>query len=330
MNAAIVGAGILGRLLAWQLMQRDFKVTLFDGNPSNNCSAAAGGMLSPYAEIECGGGLEIYKLGMQSLTLWPKILATLGENNILEETGSIILAHGRDSVDLEYFIQRLKTKLKHIDWQQLDKKELNSLEPDLDFNKSYFFPKEAHLNVALLMKTLSQKISTIKQENVRKIKANQVITDKEERFDWVFDCRGLGAKNDIKHLRGVRGELIYLKAPMVNISRPVRLMHPRYRLYIVPKPENHYIIGATEIESDDDSEISMQSALELLTAAASVHKGFLEARIVKTVTSCRPTMPDHLPYIEISDGLVRINGLYRHGFLIAPALIENILDKMPH
>jgi glycine oxidase len=36
----------------------------------------------------------------------------------------------------------------------------------------------------------------------------------------------------------------------------------------------------------------------------------------------RPAYPDNLPRIVIDRNLIAVNGLYRHGFLLAPALAE--------
>ena len=150
---------------------------------------------------------------------------------------------------------------------------------------------------------------------------------KVERFDWVYDARGLGANAQVQDLRGVRGEVFWLDAPEVKISRPTRMLHPRYKIYIVPRPDNRYIIGATEIESEDKSPMSVRSSLELLSAVYSMHTGFAEARIVKTATNCRPALRDNLPSIEQGSKLTRINGLYRHGYLLAPAVVEQALNE---
>jgi glycine oxidase len=113
----------------------------------------------------------------------------------------------------------------------------------------------------------------------------------------------------------------------VDLCRPVRLVHPRYPLYIAPKENNVFVVGATEIESDDMSPMSVRSSLELLSAAYSVHSGFGEARILESNTQCRPTLPNNLPAIrQASARVLHINGLYRHGFLIAPAMLDAVLE----
>ena len=77
----------------------------------------------------------------------------------------------------------------------------------------------------------------------------------------------------------------------------------------------------------------MRSALELLSAAFALHAGFAEAEILELCTGLRPAFADNLPRIEWDGGVLRVNGLYRHGFLIAPALVEHVIaeiDQLPY
>jgi glycine oxidase len=137
----------------------------------------------------------------------------------------------------------------------------------------------------------------------------------------------VGAQPQWSAVRGVRGEIIKLHAPEVTLSRPTRLIHPRYPIYIAPKAKGYFVIGATEIESDDRSEISVRSTLELLSAAYTVDSGFAEARIVELVTQCRPALPDHRPSVRlVGPRVMQINGLYRHGYLIAPAVLDVVME----
>jgi glycine oxidase len=146
------------------------------------------------------------------------------------------------------------------------------------------------------------------------------------RCDIAFDTRGLGARPPLP-LRGVRGEVLWLHAPRVALRRPVRCVHPRHRVYLVPRRDDHIIVGATEIDSEDRSPVSVRSAIELLSAAHSIVPELAEARIVRMDTNLRPAMPDQRPTLDIEDGLVRINGLFRHGWLLAPALVEEALRQ---
>ena len=104
-------------------------------------------------------------------------------------------------------------------------------------------------------------------------------------------------------------------------------MHPRHSVYIVPRPDEHLIVGASEIESEDRSSVSLRSTLELLSAAHSAIPQLAEARIVHLESNLRPALPDNMPLLEQARGLTRMNGLYRHGWLLAPALVEQALKE---
>ncbi len=155
----------------------------------------------------------------------------------------------------------------------------------------------------------------------------------QQEFELVIDCRGIGASakhshkdcQPLKDLRSVRGELFQLFAPSVHLSRPIRLMHPRYQLYIAPKQKGYYVVGATEIESDDQSSMTVRSAMELLSAAYSVHPGFAEATIRQHISQCRPAFSNNQPQITMDNSLIQVNGLFRHGFLIAPVIMQQVL-----
>ena len=125
----------------------------------------------------------------------------------------------------------------------------------------------------------------------------------------------------------MRGELVWLHAPGLGLQRPVRLLHPRHRVYIVPRADDMVLVGASEIESEDRSPMSLRSAVELMAAAHSVLPGLAEARIHRLDVNLRPALPNHHPIVQVDEGLVRINGLYRHGWLLAPALLDQALYR---
>jgi glycine oxidase len=145
-------------------------------------------------------------------------------------------------------------------------------------------------------------------------------------FDLAIDARGFGAKPQRHDLRGVRGEVLWVHAPEVNLSRPVRLMHPRYQLYIAPKRNHVYVIGATQIESESLAPITVRSCLELQSALYSIHTGFAEAAVIDAFASCRPAFLDNLPRIDKRPGFLSVNGLYRHGYLLSPLVLDLALQ----
>ena len=120
----------------------------------------------------------------------------------------------------------------------------------------------------------------------------------------------------------MRGERIVVKSRDVTLARPVRLLHPRFPLYVVPWGDGLYMIGATVIESEETGAISLRSALDLLAAAYALDPAFGEAEIVEQGAGARPAFPDNRPRIIARKGYIYVNGLYRNGFLLAPALAE--------
>jgi glycine oxidase len=134
----------------------------------------------------------------------------------------------------------------------------------------------------------------------------------------------LAARNVLTDLRGVKGEMVLLKLRDISLSRPVRVLHPRMPLYIVPRGDGLFMVGATMIESDQPTRITARSMLELLSAAYALHPAFGEAEIVEIGTGVRPAFPDNLPRVYWQNDTLYVNGLFRHGFLLAPALARRV------
>lgn len=340
----IAGAGLLGRMCALQLAkQATYHVTLFDSDEKQghqSCGAIAAGMVSPFTELnEAEPHVAID--GLDALNLWPKLIQQLNQPVTIQQTGTLVLAHPQDSEALPFFQTRIANKLKtiqatlstqnksiHTIMQPHNRKALSERFPTLPhtFQKGLYFPDEASIVVPELFHALTQTILATSniiwhdKTPVERLSPYTIHTPDRNpsthRFDWVLDCRGMGAQTEWPELRGVRGEIMTLETKAVSLPCAVRLLHPRYPLYIVPQPNHRFVIGATQIESEDRSPISARSMMELLSAVYSVHPGFAEARIVHTATNLRPAFPDHQPRVLKVEGLTRLNGFYRHGFLL--------------
>lgn len=343
MNIAIVGAGILGRMVGLAALAQGWRVTIYDQNglyEQKSCSFVAAGLLTPVAELEHSGA-EVFSLGLQSLKLWPTLLHNIGSSVVYRPYGSIWLAHERDRADFHNLEQRLRHKLNcngfvSDDYMQpISITQLKHLEPEISpqLTTGLFLPDESCLDSAAVMRD----ILNFLLRHGADVQANTQVTHIEphvltvaglsHHYDTIFDCRGLGASDDWPELRAIRGEIIWLRADQVNITRPIRLMHPRYPVYIVPYGDQLYAVGASSIESDDMSPVSVQTMFELLSAAYTMHPGFLHARIEKTAVHCRPCLPNAQPAVQFAPGLIRMNGLYRHGYLVTPALVSDVFKR---
>jgi glycine oxidase len=342
---AIVGGGLMGRLLAVALAQRGAQVDLFDKGTSDAHGAAAriaAAMLAPLAESAITED-SVVRMGIHSLSRWKDLIDQLSSPVFFQQAGTLILWHRQDANDAERFTAHLERNCRNNSLLQLPQKLNNEavrvLEPGVAdrFTQGLFLPSEGQLDNRQLLDALLIELETLKVHCHWNTSIEPNELRKESSYQAVIDCRGTGAKDSWhsniseNSLRGVRGEVIRLYAPEVKLKRPTRLIHPRYPIYIAPKENDIYVVGATEIESDDLSEMSVRSAMELLSAVYTVHSGFAEARILEMATQCRPTLKNNLPEIRSSKNkgladLIMINGLYRHGFMIAPAVLDCALE----
>jgi glycine oxidase len=317
-------------------------VHLFDRDTQegkNSCGLAGAGMLAPYCELEKTGPKHL-EMALASLELWPSTLEHLPAQVYFQREGSLFLAHPQDAADMERVAGLVFSRLGGRSGPRwLGREEWYSMEPELSqrFSAALFFPDEGQVEgwdlFPAIEKALAGKVAWHPCVEVEELGPGFIIAQGiRHSFDLCVDCRGLGARGDLADLRGVRGELYALHAPEVHLSRPVRLAHPRFPLYIAPRPGNIYLVGATSIESESLEPVTVQSSLELLSAAYSVHSGFAEAHIVNTSVNCRPAFPDNEPRLIGQPGLLRLNGLFRHGFLLAPLMAEESLawlEKRP-
>ncbi|MBB5404079.1 FAD-dependent oxidoreductase [Paraburkholderia youngii] len=325
---AVLGGGLCGRLVAWHLAGDGHRVALYERGDAAGSKAAAwvaAAMLAPLAEA-ASAELLITRLGASSLESWPRVLAELPEPVFFQRNGTLVVWHHADRTEAPLFERRVRAnapaELLDGGFVALSGAQLGAAEPALAgrFNQGWLLPREGQLDNRQVLSALAAGLA----ERGVDTHWNTPIDDASLPDAGItIDCRGLGAKPVLPTLRGIRGEVARVHAPHLQLTRPVRLLHPRYPLYIAPKQNGLYVIGATEVEGEDMSPVSVRSALELLSAAFSVHPGFGEARILELNSQCRPTLPDHRPAL-LWDGArtLRVNGLYRHGFMIAPEVAD--------
>ncbi|RUY72529.1 FAD-dependent oxidoreductase, partial [Mesorhizobium sp. M7A.F.Ca.CA.001.13.1.1] len=274
-----------------------------------NASWFAGGMLAPWCERE-SAEQPVLDLGRDAADWWDDALP--GQ---VTRAGTLVLAAPRDTGELDRFATRTSGH------RRVDDDEIAVLEPDLAgrFRRGLLFPDEAHLDPRQAIAALHEKLATMGVKFHFGCDARPI-----SGFARRIDCMGMAAADD--RLRGVRGEMLILRTPDVSLSRPVRLLHPRFPLYAVPRTDHRFMIGATMIESQSAGPVTARSMMELLGAAHALHPAFGEAEIVETGVGVRPAFPDNLPRVETDGEIIAINGFYRHGFLLAPAMARQAAD----
>jgi glycine oxidase len=318
-SITVVGAGITGLWQALTLARRGHRVRLIERSAepfADAASAFAGAMLAPYCEAEAAEPV-VRELGLRSLALWKETYPGAVAN------GTLVVAGTRDRADLERFARMTEG------FDRLDAVGVDALERGLEgrFAAGLHYPAEGHLEPCEAMRFLLDAARTA-GVNVAMGAAWAGGSANTPDAEIVIDCRGLGARGELAALRGVRGERLIVRSREVTLHRPVRLLHPRHPLYVVPWSDGRFMIGATVIESDDAGPITVRSALELLGAAYALHPAFAEAEILDAGAGVRPAFPDNAPKIVTRGRTLHVNGLYRHGFLMAPALAEQVAQHL--
>ena len=319
MQVTVIGAGVAGLACAVELAERGADVEVLERGEKLGaaaCSWFAGGMLAPWCELESAEPL-IARLGTESIPWWRQHAPQTVSN------GSLVIAHGRDASELANFSRRTE----RFEW--LDGERIGALEPDLRgrFGKALFFKEEGHLDPRAAMGALAARLEELGvpiRYGVAGAMTAPACWGAPTTSRFTVDCTGLAARGVLTDLRGVKGEMLLLRLRDISLSRPIRVLHPRIPLYIVPRSDGLFMVGATMIESDHATRISARSMLELLSAAYALHPAFGEAEIVEIGTGVRPAFPDNLPRLRWVGDTLYVNGLFRHGFLLAPALARRV------
>ncbi|UWQ61531.1 FAD-dependent oxidoreductase [Leisingera caerulea] len=298
----IAGAGLAGLACAYELAQRGAAITVYEqGAMPGDSSVArfAGGMLAPWCERESAEE-EVITLGSRAFDWWARVTP-------VHRRGTLVVAPARDRAELTRFARRTSGH------RGVNGPEIAELEPALAgrFAQGLFFEQEAHLDPRRALSDLSAKVQEMGVEIRYGAPAPARVT---------LDCTGMAAP--LPGLRPVRGEMAILHCPELEISRTLRLLHPRMPLYLVPRGDGYFMIGGTMIESSSDRAITLRSLSDLLSAAFALHPAFAEASVAETGAGLRPAFPDNLPRLTEQGGTLHVNGLYRHGFLLAPAMAE--------
>ncbi|CQR84761.1 FAD-dependent oxidoreductase [Paracoccus aminovorans] len=306
----ILGAGVMGLCIASELAARGMPSRLIDpaGKPgAQACSWRAGGMLAPYCEAESAEP-AVLRLGLDAADWWQ------AQGAEVTRRGTLVLAPSRDRAELDRFARLTQAH------RAVNGDEIAALEPDLAgrFPRGLHFATEAHLDPRAALLTLRDRL-----------RAQGVAIETEGTpTGLVVDARGLAARDQLADLRGVRGEMLVIRCPEVALTRTIRLLHPRIPLYLVPRGDGIYMIGATMLETGGKYRVTARSAVEMLSAAYALHPGFAEAEILELGADARPAFPDNLPRLRRRGGTLYANGLYRHGYLLAPAVARMAADYL--
>lgn len=295
---------------ATALAERGLELQVVDSGPEGGgASWLAGGMLAPFVEGESAPA-EVARLGSTAADWWAARVPGVVRR------GTLVVAPARDRAELDRFAVRTAGH------ERIGPDRIAELEPDLAgrFSAGLYYAGEAHLDPCIALSALAE---SLRKRGVQVRYDTHMAPDRAD-----IDCRGIAARDALPDLRAVRGEMLLLRCSEVTLSRPVRLLHPRFPVYVVPRGNGLYMVGATMVETDASGPITLRSAMELMGAAFALHPAFGEAALVSTGVGLRPAWPDNVPRISEAGGRLHLNGLFRHGFLTAPALADQLADTL--
>ena len=236
---SVIGAGIAGAWQALLFAQAGHDVTLHersDAAMTQSTSHWAGGMLAPWCEAEASEPV-IVRLGLRSLDLWREHFPQTPFN------GSLVVAHPRDRADFERFA-RLTSGHRRLDARAVDR------------DRTRRWRAASATDCSIPTKAMSSRGACCRNCMRGFAAAGGSIrfnsdADPDDLDGIVIDCRGLAARDTQPDLRGVKGEMIIIETDEVELSRPVRLIHPRWPLYVIPRGDHRFMLGATSIEAED-------------------------------------------------------------------------------
>jgi len=344
----VVGAGIVGCAVAYELARRGASVQLVDERPVGmGATQASAGVLAPYIEARADGPL--LSLTARSLNLYEQFIESLmadgGITVPYRRTGTLDVA--TDDAEWKTLGAAAATLAQRgVPAVLLDAAAIRDEEPHLAEGaagglliETHGFVAAGELTRALVASARKHGAQLIEQSRVRRIAPDGhdlvVETDRGTlTADAVVLAAGswsgdIGVNNVSARLpvRPVRGQLLYL----AWTGTPLRRVTWGRRCYMVPWDDGTVLVGATVEEAGFDERATVAGVRDLLDAACEIvpHAwscGFRGVRV-----GLRPATPDELPVIGASStlpSLMYATGHYRNGVLLAPLTAQLVADAM--
>lgn len=344
-DAVVVGAGVIGCAVAYELARRGADVLVLDPRGiGQGATQASAGMLAPYHEAQESGLLRA--LAVRSLALYDQFVADVQHDSAqiipYFREGSLEVATADESTERLQAAARDLTA-SHVECTWLDAGAAHMAEPLLarDVTGGLLIPEHGYLGARdftnALAKAARARGATIESaDEVRRVtaKGNELhvqtvgATIVSRHVVLAAGCWSGGiAMDDLPPVpvRPVRGQLVHLAWNGPSLRRIVW----GTRCYIVPLADSSVLVGATVEEAGFDARVTVAGVRDLLDAVCELipkawQAGFLGARV-----GLRPGTPDALPIVGSSSrlpGLVYATGHYRNGVLLAPVTAKLVAD----
>jgi glycine oxidase len=345
----VVGAGIAGCAVAYELARRGAEVQVLDGRaPGRGATFASAGILAPAVE---GHNPDLLHLTSCSLASYDDFMARVRSDSGLDvdyaRSGTLQVAFTSEQ-QAALIDTAARCAASGIVYTMLDGVAARSLEPNVSSSAiaALHVPTQGYVSVEQLVSALVEAASrhgaTVANTLVEQIEERDngaAVVTANQRLDadavvvasgsWT-DVAGIAAPAPVKP---IRGQLVHLRVEEAIASRV--LWGPD--CYIVPWRNRTVLVGATVEDVGFDESATVDGVRSLLTAATIVAPVLDRARFLEVRVGLRPKTADELPAIGRSSTMHHVfyaMGLYRNGILLAPltaALIADlVLDGREH
>jgi glycine oxidase len=312
MKVVVAGAGIVGLTCAWWLAEAGHDVTVYDPSPGQGASYAAAGMIAPAGEAWFGEE-PLLRLGVASAALWPGTAERLGVG--FHRTGTLLV--GRDADDVAV-LRRQVTLLRSLGLPVTDRDE--HVVSDRVAGTA-FLPEDAYVDPREVMSVLCRVLGD-------RVIRQPAPPSPEDAV--LVRCTGTAAH---RLVRPIRGEIVRVRGAD-QLATVVRGLVHGVAVYLVPRPGDELLIGATSESHDAPPVPTVGGVLGLLDAARALVPSLDRAEIVEVLARDRPGTPDNGPLVgRIGEREVLAAGHYRGGVLLAPvtaaAVLALVEDREP-
>ena len=343
-DVAVVGAGVIGAAITYELVARGASVTLLDCRGAGlGSTQAAAGMLVPYLE---GFRRPLLPLATKSLEMYDafvdRISRDAGISIGYRRTGSLQVVTGDQPFD-ELRDIAADARTAGLECELLDAHAAREAEPQLTpevagalFMKSHGFVGTATLSGALSAAAIKHGARVRVPARARRIESQggcisvHLENDTPVTAHHVVVAAGSwSGQIDIDGVpplpvRPIRGQLLQLaNAPALN-----RIVWGA-RCYLVPVESGSTLVGATVEDAGFDERTTVAGVRDLLDSACDLVPRLWQATFVGARVGLRPATSDEMPIIGRSakmPGLVYATGHYRNGVLLAPLTARAVAD----
>ncbi len=347
-DVAIVGGGVIGASIAFELAAEKLRVVVLDRQqPGQEASWAAGGMLSPAPDSP--RDIPLTPLGRESLRLYPQFVAAVeedsGKSASYARSGAIevlLAPHGeidRDQKVAEYGL--LDLAVEPIPLSQARERE-KSITPDA--RAALWLPEEATVEPRPLMNALLAAAQNRGVAIRSDCRVSSLLCEQDRCLGVIAGGEKIDAAHVVVAAGCFSGELANGTVHLERLlpTRPVRgqmlaLRHDSSRLncvlrsergYLVPRRDGRIVAGSTKEEAGFEKRVTAAGIRKVLDAAIELCPALAAAEIVETWSGLRPGTPDDLPILGPTDieGLSIATGHYRNGILLAPVTAKLVRE----